>query len=39
MEQSPFYIRVRPQDNVAIVVNDGGLPKGAVFADGALEAT
>jgi galactarate dehydratase len=34
MEQSPLYIRVHPQDNVAIVVNDGGLPEGAVFADG-----
>ncbi|CDY74893.1 D-galactarate dehydratase [Caballeronia glathei] len=34
MEQSPLYIRVHPNDNVAIVVNDGGLPEGAVFADG-----
>ena len=34
MEQSPLYIRVHPLDNVAIVVNDGGLPEGAVFADG-----
>ncbi|CAN7622518.1 galactarate dehydratase [Caballeronia sp. LjRoot34] len=34
MEQSPLYIRVHPQDNVAIVVNDGGLPEGAMFADG-----
>ncbi|SAL76844.1 galactarate dehydratase [Caballeronia terrestris] len=34
MEQSPLYIRVHPQDNVAIVVNDGGLPEGATFADG-----
>src|ERR1700722_19069580 len=34
MEQSPLYIRVHPQDNVAIVVNDGGLGEGAVFADG-----
>jgi galactarate dehydratase len=34
MEQSPLYIRVHPQDNVAIVVNDGGLPEGAVFANG-----
>jgi galactarate dehydratase len=34
MEQSPLYIRVHPQDNVAIVVNDGGLPEGAAFADG-----
>jgi galactarate dehydratase len=34
MEQSPLYIRVHPKDNVAIVVNDGGLAAGAVFADG-----
>src|SRR5471030_3325504 len=34
MEQVPLYIRVHPQDNVAIVVNDGGLPGGAVFPDG-----
>ncbi|CAN7596153.1 galactarate dehydratase [Caballeronia sp. LjRoot31] len=34
MEQSPLYIRVHRQDNVAIVVNDGGLPEGAMFADG-----
>ncbi|BFG80346.1 galactarate dehydratase [Paraburkholderia terrae] len=34
MEQSPLYIRVHPNDNVAIVVNDGGLGTGAVFSDG-----
>jgi galactarate dehydratase len=34
MTQSPLYIRVHPQDNVGIVVNDGGLPEGVVFADG-----
>ncbi|WP_179404427.1 galactarate dehydratase [Burkholderia guangdongensis] len=34
MEQSPLYIRVHPNDNVAIVVNDGGLGEGAVFSDG-----
>ncbi|WP_250482339.1 galactarate dehydratase [Caballeronia sp. GACF5] len=34
MTQFPLYIRVHPQDNVAIVVNDGGLPEGATFADG-----
>ncbi|MFM0038015.1 galactarate dehydratase [Paraburkholderia strydomiana] len=34
MEQSPLYIRVHPNDNVAIVVNDGGLGEGAVFPDG-----
>ena len=31
MEQTPLYIRVHPNDNVAIVVNDGGLGEGAVF--------
>ncbi|HZZ10474.1 MAG TPA: galactarate dehydratase [Paraburkholderia sp.] len=34
MENSPLYIRVHPNDNVAIVVNDGGLGEGAVFPDG-----
>jgi len=34
MKQSPLYIRVHPNDNVAIVVNDGGLGEGAVFPDG-----
>ncbi|MGH8779964.1 galactarate dehydratase [Paraburkholderia sp.] len=34
MEHSPLYIRVHPNDNVAIVVNDGGLGEGAVFPDG-----
>jgi galactarate dehydratase len=34
MEQSPHYILVHGADNVAIVVNDGGLGEGAVFADG-----
>src|ERR1700712_485729 len=34
MEQIPHYICVHPNDNVAIVVNDGGLPEGAVFPDG-----
>jgi len=33
-QQSPLYIRVHPNDNVAIVVNDGGLGEGAVFGDG-----
>ncbi len=27
----PRYIKVHPSDNVAIVVNDGGLPKGTMF--------
>ncbi len=30
----PLYIKVNPQDNVAIVVNEGGLPKGTVFDNG-----
>ena len=30
---SPRYIKVHPNDNVAIVVNDGGLPKGTLFND------
>ena len=33
-EKSPLYIRMHAGDNVAIVVNDGGLPPGAVFPDG-----
>src|ERR1700751_81879 len=33
MEQAPLYIRVHPNDNVAIVVNDGGLGEGAQFPD------
>jgi hypothetical protein len=28
------YIRMHDNDNVAIVVNDGGLAAGTVFADG-----
>jgi galactarate dehydratase len=28
---TPRYIRMHPDDNVAIVVNDGGLPAGTVF--------
>lgn len=27
-------IQLRPEDNVAVVVNDGGVPAGAVFLDG-----
>lgn len=30
----PLYVRVSPRDNVAIVVNEGGLPAGSRFADG-----
>ena len=31
---NPLYIRIHPDDNVAIVVNDGGLPAGSRFACG-----
>ena len=30
----PLYIKVHDTDNVAIVVNSGGLPTGTVFDDG-----
>lgn len=30
----PLYIKVHPDDNVAIIVNSGGLPVGARFSDG-----
>ena len=30
----PLFIAMHPADNVAIVVNDGGLPAGATFANG-----
>ncbi|WP_036665719.1 galactarate dehydratase [Paludibacterium yongneupense] len=30
----PLYIRVHEDDNVAIIVNDGGLPAGTAFEDG-----
>ena len=30
----PLYIRMHPNDNVAVVVNTGGLPAGTRFADG-----
>src|SRR4051812_46609195 len=32
----PLYIRVSPGDNVAIVVNQRGLPAGSRFADGLI---
>ena len=32
--RTPLYITMHPRDNVAIVANDGGLPAGAVFANG-----
>ena len=33
-EKQPLYIKVNPKDNVAIIVNQGGLSKGTVFQDG-----
>lgn len=32
--QAPLLIKVHPQDNVAIVANDGGLPAGCSLSDG-----
>jgi galactarate dehydratase len=34
MKQSPLFVRMRDEDNVAIVVNSGGLPAGTRFPDG-----
>jgi galactarate dehydratase len=34
LTDTPRHIRVHPDDNVAIVVNAGGLPAGSVFPDG-----
>lgn len=35
-QTQPRYIQVNPQDNVAIVVNEGGLPAGSAFASGLI---
>lgn len=32
--ESPRYVRLHDDDNVVVVVNDGGLGEGARFADG-----
>lgn len=32
--ETPLYIKVNPKDNVAIIVNSGGLGKGTVFSCG-----
>ena len=32
--QTPLFIRMHEKDNVAIVVNDGGLPAGTQFDNG-----
>lgn len=37
-KEVPLYIKINPMDNVAIVVNSGGLPVGTVFSCG-LELT
>ncbi len=33
-KEKPLYIQLNEKDNVAIVVNSGGLPAGTVFSDG-----
>jgi galactarate dehydratase len=33
-KETPLYIKVNPKDNVAIIVNSGGLPEGTVFPCG-----
>src|SRR5665213_2961371 len=33
-KNQPRYIQVRPEDNVAIIVNEGGLPGGTQFESG-----
>src|SRR5271155_3993482 len=33
-KDAPRYIKLHPLDNVAIIVNDFGLPAGSVFSDG-----
>ena len=32
-QEQPLYIKVHPTDNVAIIVNNNGLPEGTQFAD------
>jgi galactarate dehydratase len=32
--EKPLYIKVNPEDNVAIIVNEGGLPAGTAFPGG-----
>jgi galactarate dehydratase len=34
MKIPPLFVRAHPKDNVAIVVNEGGLPAGSQFASG-----
>ncbi len=33
-QDSPRHIRLNEADNVAVIVNDGGVPAGARFEDG-----
>ena len=33
-KEAPLYIQVSSKDNVAIIVNDGGLPAGTSFSSG-----
>jgi len=34
--EKPLYIKMKPEDNVAVVVNAGGQPAGTVFSDGLI---
>src|ERR1700722_14154494 len=34
--QNPLYVQVHPSDNVAIIVNEGGLPAGTRFDSGLI---
>ncbi len=34
--EKPLYIKMKPEDNVAVVVNAGGQPAGSVFFDGLI---
>jgi len=36
--QQPRYLRLHDDDNVAVIINDGGVEAGAVFADGLTAA-
>lgn len=35
-KDAPLYIKIDPSDNVAIIVNSGGLPAGTEFPDGLI---
>src|ERR1700722_8675977 len=34
--QNPLYVQIHPSDNVAIIVNEGGLPAGTRFDSGLI---